>query len=355
MDRRVSRRSAGRWIWIVALSVAVLAVVAVFTGLASGPRPNLPLSVSVTSVPLDPRHPDRDRVGGLRYRGGLWLRSDDSRFGGLSDLRVSSDGRELRAVSDCGYGFTAALSYDAGGRLQGLAQPRLIDLVGLQGQPLGHDERDSESLVVHADALEVGFEGKARIWAYSQDPPFAGPARPVPAPAGLSGCGSNGGIETMTMVDDSRRLLICETRRRASLDVPAWIGNGDGWVERSYPLLFRGGWAGEPFRATGATLLPGGGGDVLVVERRFPPIGSRVVRITKQDLEGRGPLRPIEIAAIEAPLTLDNFEGVDARSDGAGHTLVYLISDDNNCAKTPGGSRGTGLQRTLLLMFSLEG
>jgi hypothetical protein len=353
MDRRVSTRIAGRWTWIVALTTAVLAVAAAFTGLASGPRPNAPLTVSVAPVPLDPRHPARDRVGGLRYSGGLWLRSDDSRFGGLSDLRVSADGRELRAVSDCGYGFTAALSYDADGRLHGLAEPRLIDLVGLQAQPLGRDERDSESLVVHDDALEVGFEGKARIWAYSADPPFGGPARSVPAPAGLARCGSNGGIEAMTMVDDSRRLLVCETRRGPSLDVSAWIGNGDGWVERTYPLLFRGGWAAEPFRATGATLLPGGG-DVLVLERRFPPIGSRVVRLTRADLEGRGPLHPTEIAAIEAPLTLDNFEGIDARSDRAGHTLVYLISDDNNCAKTPGGSRGTGLQRTLLLMFSLE-
>ena len=51
---------------------------------------------------------------------------------------------------------------------------------------------------------------------------------------------------------------------------------------------------------------------------------------------------------------LDNFEGIDARRDADGRTLVYLISDDNDCAKVPGGSRGTGLQRTLLLMFALQ-
>jgi hypothetical protein len=352
MDRRRSRRAFSRWIWCLALAVATLAVAATFDGLASGPGRDAPLCVFLTPVPLDPRRPDADRVGALRYRGGLWLRSDDSRFGGLSDLRVSADGRTLRAVSDCGYGLTAALSYDGEGRLHGLDEPRLFDLSGPEGQPLALGERDAESLVVHDGALEVGFEGKARIWAYALDPPFAGPARPVPTPAGLAGCGPNGGIEAMAMIDDSRRLLVCESRRGASQDVPAWIGSGEGWAERAYPLLFRDGWAGEPYRATGAALLPGG--DVVLLERRFPPIGSRVVRIAKPDLDAAGPLHPVELATIESPLTDDNFEGIDARRDEAGGTLLYLVSDDNNCAKQPGGSRGTGLQRTLLLMFALE-
>jgi hypothetical protein len=45
---------------------------------------------------------------------------------------------------------------------------------------------------------------------------------------------------------------------------------------------------------------------------------------------------------------------VEARREASGRTLVYLISDDNGCAKTP-GSRRSGLQRTLLLLFALEG
>lgn len=353
MGRSVSGRAIGGWTSLCSFVAVSVAVAGVLASLSPAAPAAAPLALSFRSVPLDPGRPGEDRVGRLRYRGGLWLRSSDPRFGGLSDVRVSADGRELRAVSDCGYGFAARVSYEADGRLKGLAEPRLVDLVGLRGRPLTLGERDSESLVVHDEALEVGFEGKARVWAYSREPPFAGPARAVPVPAGLAGCGSNGGIETMTMVDRSRRLLVCETRRSASLDVPAWIGQDGAWVERSYPLLFRGGWAGEPFRPTGAALLPDG--DVLVVERRFPPIGCRVVRIARVDIEGRGPLHRVEIATFESPLTVDNFEGIDARRDSRGSTLVYLISDDNNCAKVPGGARGTGLQRTLLLMFSLEG
>ncbi len=343
----------GRWRALACLVVAPLAVAAALSGLSTRPRPGAPLSVAASAVPLDPRDPVRDRLGALRYRGGLWLRSDDPRFGGLSDLRVSADGRALRAVSDCGRGFTARLSYGSDGRLQGLSDPRMIDLVGPDGRALALGDGDAESLVVRGDSLEVGFEGRPRVWAYDLDPPFAGPARPLCLPAGLAGCGWNGGIETMAMVDQSRRLLVCETRRSPSLDVPAWIGGADAWRERSYPLVFRGGWADEPFRPTGATLLPGG--DVLVVERRFPPIGTRLVRLGRADLDGEGPLHPMQIALLEAPLTDDNFEGIEARQDETGRTLVYLISDDNNCAKLPGAGHGSSPQRTLLLMFSLEG
>jgi hypothetical protein len=312
----------------------------------AGPR----LTIEAVPVPLDPGQPDRDRIGPLVYRGGLWLRSPDPRFGGLSDLRVSPDGRQLRAVSDCGRGFGAELVYDAAGRLSGLDRARLVDLVGLDGRPLVDGRRDAESLVARGAGLEVGFEGTDAILRYAADPPFGGPARRVPAPAGLRGCGENGGIETMTIVDE-RRLLVCETRRGPAPDVPAWLGNETGWVERRYPLVFEGGWAGEPFRPTAAAPLPDGG--VLVLERRFPPIGARIVRLTRRDLGRTGALRPREIARIEAPLTRDNFEGIDVRRRDAG-CLVYLLSDDNGCAKRP-GAFVLRRQRTLLLMFALEG
>ena len=143
-------------------------------------------------------------------------------------------------------------------------------------------------------------------------------------------------------------------RRGGARRAPCRRGSGaaETWAARDYPLAFDGGWAGEPFRPTGATRLPDG--DLLLVERRFPPIGARIVRLARSSLEGTGPLEPREIARLERPLTLDNFEGVEARRDASGRTLVYLLSDDNGCAKTA-GSRRSGLQRTLLLLFALEG
>ena len=303
-------------------------------------------------MPLDAADPSRSAVGPLRYRGRLELRSEDARFGGLSDLRVSPDGARLFAVSDCGYGFTAGLSYDGAGRLSGLTGARIVDLTGVGGRPLPVGAGDAESLVVGDAGIEVGFEGRGKVLAYGSAPAFAGPARRLPSPAGYPMCGWNKGLEAMADTGDGRRLLICEGRRGASSTVPAWVGRADDWTVRDYPLLFEGGFAGEPFRPTGARRLPDG--DVLVLERRFPPMGARLVRLAGASLDGEGLLEPREVTRLEAPLTTDNFEGVDARADASGQTLVYLLSDDNDCAKS-GAFRGPRRQRTLLLLFALEG
>ena len=337
-----------RTLGLVALVAAVLAILAALSALSHGPRGDASLELDAVPVPLDASDPSRSVVGPLRYLGGLWLRSSDPRFGGLSDLRVSPDGARLLAVSDCGQGFTASLSYGEGGRLAGVAHPRLVALAGPASGPLGFGESDAESLVA-GEELEVAFEGRrGGLRAYAVTPPFAGPSRPLPWPAGARSCGSNGGIETMVATGDGRRLLVCEARRGASSTVPAWVGRGETWTERDYALTFEGGWAGEPFRPTGAALLPDG--DLLFVERRFPPIGARLARLPRASLDGAGPLAPREIARFDSPLTLDNFEGVEARRDATGRTLVYLLSDDNNCAKNTGTP---ALQRTLLLMFAL--
>ena len=254
-------------------------------------------------------------------------------------------------MSDCGSGLTATLTYDPDGRLTGLADARLVD-ARLRGERRP-DEVDAESLVATPEAPRGGFRRARRSASLRpSSPPLPGRVRPLTGPPGLGACGRNGGLETMTATADGGRFLVCEARRGASATVPAWVGRGETWTAREYPLHFDGGWMGEPFRPTGAALLPGG--DLLVVERRFPPIGARIVRLSRTSLGASGPLEPSEIARIEAPLTVDNFEGVEARRDAAsGETLVYLLSDDNGCSKR-GATRVPGLQRTLLLMFALD-
>jgi hypothetical protein len=95
------------------------------------------------------------------------------------------------------------------------------------------------------------------------------------------------------------------------------------------------------FKPTGATTLPGG--DVLVLERRFPPIGARIQRLAKETIVPGAMLEGKEIARLEGSLTVDNMEGIDARAGPGGETLVYVVSDDND----------NPLQRTYLLMFEL--
>jgi hypothetical protein len=346
-------RPGGLWSVVAVLAVA-LATLAALSVRGGGPPVEVRLALDVSPVPLDGADPSRSMAGPLHYLGGLWLRSPDARFGGLSDLRVSANGARLFAASDCGYGFTASLSYDGAGRLVGLTDARIIDLAGVDGRPLPVGGSDAESLVLGAEGLEVGFEGRGKVLAYGTgtEPAFAGPARRLPTPAGHPTCGWNKGLEVMADTGDGRRLLICEGRRGASGTAPAWVGTGDDWTAREYPLLFGGGWAREPFRPTGATRLPDG--DVVVLERRFPPMGARLVRLSRANLDGEGPLEPREVARLDAPLPVDNFEGVEARTDGSGRTLVYLLSDDNNCSKS-WTFRRPGPQRTLLLLFALPG
>ncbi len=351
MSTHSSGRPGGHLSALLSGGAVVLAGLAALTATADAPPVTGALQVEVTPVPLDPGDPSRTQVGPMRFMGGLWLRAEDPRFGGLSDLRVSADGERLVAVSDCGNGLTARLSYDAAGRLAGLGEPQLVALTSSTGSALAADDVDAESLVAApGGGLEVGFEGRGRIEEYGVG--FAGPARPLGAPAGLAECARNGGIELMADAGDGKRLVVCEERRTASLAVPAWVGRGESWEERAYPLRFDGGWAGEPFRPTAAARLPNG--DLLVVERRFPPLAARIVLLEREALAGHGPLEPREIARLEPPLTLDNFEGLEVRRDSEGRTLVYLLSDDNNCVKTGGVAR-RGVQRTLLLLFVLEG
>ena len=99
-----------------------------------------------------------------------------------------------------------------------------------------------------------------------------------------------------------------------------------------------------PFEPTGAALLPDG--DVLVLERSFSLLGGivvRLVRVAPGDLVPGLLVVGREVARLQPPLTVDNFEGVAARRGPAGETLIYLVSDNNFSA----------LQRTLLLMFEL--
>jgi hypothetical protein len=344
-------RAARRSITVLVLVAAIFASLAALSRLRAALPPAPSIEVQATRIQLPPGDPARGRLGALLFRGGLVLESGDPRFGGLSDLRLSPDGRRMVAVSDCGYGFSAELVHDEAGGLAGIEAPRLVELTGPGGRALRIGENDAESLVADGSGLEVGFEGRGRVWRYTADPPFSPPVEPVPTPPGLALCGSNMGIETMARLDATRRLLICEGERTPSLTVPAWIGvPGGAWTERRYPLHFEGGWAGEPFRPTSATRLDDG--DVLVLERRFPPFGSRVVRVPRASVEATGgPLAPVEIASLEGSALVDNYEGIEARRDEAGRTLVYLISDDNSCAK-PGGTR-ISLARTRLLLFEL--
>ena len=292
-------------------------------------------------MPLHGLDPNHQTIGSLQYRGGLELTSSDSRFGGLSALLLSKDGTRLTAISDRGHWITARLIADEDGAPRALTGAEIGELHAPGGRHL-RDKRDtdSESLTRLADgALVVAFERYHRLWRYPAAPnPLAGKPAAIPAPAALHSLRSNSGIEALATLSDGALLAIAEGRKEEDTS-PAFLWRGGVWSELNYQRV-------PGFRPTGATTLPGG--DLLVIERSFnifDGVAIRLQRIAAADIWAGATLRGTTLAVLRRPLTLDNMEGVAARQDGHGETLLYLISDDNF------GS----LQRTLLLVFALEG
>jgi hypothetical protein len=307
------------------------------------------ISLVCEQVPLDPADPARRAVGGLRYEGGLVVRGSDVRLGGLSSFRVRSDGGSLVAVSDCGEVFSADLRRDSEGRLSGLGGARFFPLIDERGRSLSAEDRDAEGLTYETSgAILISFERRHRIWRYPpNEPPCGVPPLEVAGPTALARLPYNSGLETVVRLSDGRILLVAEGESSCPASSPAWIGRDGAWEEQAFPLFCEEGMRGSPFRPTDAALLPNG--DVVVLERRFPPLGARLRRISLADLS-RGDLTGHQIALLEPPLQLDNFEGVDVWRTPNGETRLLLISDDNNCRKS--AVAVPSAQRTLLFEFS---
>jgi hypothetical protein len=319
-------------------SPCLLALAALFTLLAgcrSLPadelRGEIPVTVTARPVPLNSQDDSVDAAGKLRYRGGLALTSDQPHFGGLSGLIVSADGARFTAVSDMGYWLSGTLGYDRSGDLATVEDVRMGPLHAPDGRPsVGKSKGDAESITPDGRGYLVGFEQDHRLWRY---PSLGGRPARVAAPDGLARAPANGGLEALARLGDGRVLALSE-----QLAVPGgtrgWVGDPRRW--QPLTLAVDGG-----FAATAAATLPDG--DVLVVERRFPPVGARVIRIAAADVIPGATLRGEELARLEGLDTVDNMEGIAARRGANGEMLVYLLSDDNF----------SPLQQTLLMMFEV--
>jgi hypothetical protein len=300
-------------------------------------RPDEPLVVRSSPVPLQEDQPDRARLGPLRFEAGFALGSADPRFGGFSGLWIAPDGRELMMVSDRGTIWRAGLDH-AGDRLVGLTDWQAIDLGRIQGEPGGR--LDAEALAADADDLIIAVEGREPLRRVARAAPGA-PAQPMPGAAGLTEAGAkagNAGIETLTALPEGGLLAISEGVLDRPGQLAAWRIDGDRVERLTYALS-------DGFVPTGADWLDD---RVYLVERRLSLLdGGFASRLSVLDLAQIGPgavLDGRELARLARPMISENFEGIAVRRGADGRILLYLISDDNFSV----------FQRTLLLEFSLE-
>lgn len=312
------------------------AVIALLAGVVAAPAAADKIPMRTFEVILSHEEPELKTVGKLRYRGGLDLRSSDSRFGGLSGLDISADGGRLTAITDRGVWFNALLSYGRDGRLSGISDTRLQPVKGGDGKPLsGRGLTDSESIARLTDgSYIVGFEQKHRLRHFRG---IGSSARVVGAPLMLQASPPNGGAEAMTRLWGNTLLVLSERMEARAGIAAGWIGAGRDW--RAVGFRRKG-----QFRPVGAATRDDGA--VFILERRFTTIGgiaSRISVLPGHQIAPGAIFQGTELAELSAPLVADNFEGIAVRQASQDETLIYVVSDDNF----------HDLQRTLLLMFSL--
>jgi hypothetical protein len=292
--------------------------------------------VELVPIELDPADPERTEFGGLTLLSAFELRSKDRRFGGLSGLAVGVDGK-LYAVSDRGYWNSARMVLNAEGRLVDLLDWQIYPMLSPAGRPLAGRLRDAEALARSSDgSFLVAFETVHRIWHYAAPPDtLTAPPQAIPLPPEIAEAPANGGLEAVTVLPDGRLLMIAEKFINRDGSSRAWLLENGLSAEFSY-VPTRG------FTVTDCAALQDG--DVVVLERRYVPLGSLSARlkiVSGAAIRRGAKVAGAEILALEYPLNVDNFEGVAVHDHPRHGPMIFLISDDNYHP----------LQRTLLLQF----
>lgn len=313
-----------RLIASAALALTLAACAQTPARLPAAPLPYRPgIAVSATPVPLNPADPKQDRIGDFVYAGGLVLTSTEtSRLHTLSDLRILADG-QMVSIGDEGDVVEGHIVLDKARRLAGLDGVKISGLTDLEGKPIqGKEWGDAEGLAIfpNGDRL-VSFEQHHRVWRY---PAGGGEAMEAPFPAvefpendgmeALSLYPASGADAYLVGSEDTGETWICHL-----------VGGCVTWEKIAVP---------PTFGLVAAAPMPGGGMAYLL--RNYVPLtGNHITLLIRKDGQ--------EIARMDLsrPLTVDNFEGLDALPNPDGSVRFYLISDDNIRAD----------QRTLLLAF----
>ncbi len=305
------------------------------------PATAAPIEIRLSPVPLNDKDLAEVRVGELEFLAGFVLHARNPLFGGLSGLVLADEGRRFIAISDRGHWLSGQLRLAADGRLTGLDRTRLEPLRDLKGkQVLIRDGlHDAEAVERLPDgSLLVGFERRHRLWRYPDTTDLAtARAEPFLDIKAFGRPPLNGGVEALAPLADGSVLLLTEELFVESGDLRGWLWRKGRALPLRYATL-------GPFKPTDLAVLPGG--DLLVLERRYSPLGgagARLVRIARDEVFPGARLEGREIASIAWPLTVDNFEALAVAPAPGGGSLVYLLSDDNF----------SPLQDTILLQFRL--
>ena len=331
-----------------ALAFALLVPLSLAASAETAPRaPDPPVKIDVQAKPItafQPGEPSRTRFGALVYRGGIELTSPYREFGGISALRVETDGARFLAVTDKGRWLRGSIVYD-GARPVGVADAEMAPVLGPDGRTLAaRGWYDTESLAQDGGTVWLGIERVNRIVRLDvgRDGLLAR-AEPVAVPPGIQRLPHNKGLECLEFVP--RRLplggtLIAISERGLDRDgnIQGFLLGGPNPGEFSVKRI-------GDFDVTDCAVTPNG--DLLVLERSFSRLAGVAMRIRRVALTSIAPGATVDgPALIEADMNyqIDNMEGLSVHRAADGALVLTLISDDNFSM----------IQRTILLQFTLH-
>ncbi|TPE61089.1 hypothetical protein FJQ54_09330 [Sandaracinobacter neustonicus] len=330
-----------------AAAIAAGAVLGVyFAGPALGAGPVTPIEVQAKAIPLSNADPAQDRVGRLRYMGGLVLSANNMRFGGISDMLWEPECNRLLAVTDAG-SWVILEPREQDGRLTGVSAGWIAPIKGPDGMPpVTKSGADAEGVTRTTDGRTwVSYEQAHRLERFADvsgcrpESLDSTPDRRWVLPA-MAGWPENGGAEAIA-ADNGRVVILAEEVSGPGGGILGLSADPEAGVQQF-------GWqAPKGYAPTAIGRLDDGADGFVVLHRRFTPIEGVSAVIS----QGRIPADPAklpelvqstELARLRPPLNVDNMEALAIRKEGE-RRYLYIMSDNNFNA----------LQRTLLLKFEL--
>jgi hypothetical protein len=321
------------------LALILLVAVAPGTLLRDAPKVYSDQQVlAARSLPLPPQAVRAALLGPFDLDTAWQLDSPHSSFGGYSALVMTGPAHFL-AISDSAR--TLAFIDPALG-------PQPLRMGGVTDLAAPKFALDTEAATRDpaTGTIWIAWEGLNAVSRHSADDTTM---QAMVQPPAMRGWPSNKGPEAMVRLHDGRFIVLSESFN-------GWFGGTDHQA-----LLF----AGDPtigaavqaftfvgadgYRPTDMAELPDG--RVLILMRRvlWPmpmKLSGRIMLADPAQITSGGTWQAHELARLDAPLPVDNFEGmaIDSVPDKAGKATVWLISDANSAQ----------FQRTLLWKLTLD-
>ncbi len=249
----------------------------------------------------------------LRLDASITMQLDDPRFGGFSSLEVAADGMSFFATSDRGTLLRGDILRE-NGRLTGVANLRLTDILDSKGAPVTRYNIDAEGLAISAAGeVYMSFESNHRVMVQPDVdalPDF------VPKHPDFHNLITNSGLEALAIGDDGTLYAIPERSGEVNRPFPVYRLSGGAWTKDwSIPRIGN-------FLVAGADIFAG---QLYVLERDFIGFRGFATRVRRFDIGADTG----EVLFETAAGVLDNMEGIALWQPVGGAPRVLLIADDN--------------------------